>query len=48
MVEHEVTQAGSIIATYEPAGAVATGSFSPPEPSAPEVERQRRIADGRW
>jgi dihydrofolate reductase len=47
-VEHEVTQAGSIIATYQPAGPVGTGSFSPPEPSAPEVERQRKIADGSW
>ena len=48
MVEHEVTQAGSIIATYEPAGKLETGSFSSPEPSAPEVERQRRLAEGSW
>ncbi|HEY0314554.1 MAG TPA: dihydrofolate reductase family protein [Allosphingosinicella sp.] len=48
MVEHEVTPAGSIIATYEPTGRVETGSFSPPEPSAPEVERQRRVAEGSW
>jgi dihydrofolate reductase len=48
MVEHEVSAAGTIIAAYAPAGPVATGSFAPPEPSAPEVERQRRMAEGRW
>jgi dihydrofolate reductase len=48
IVEQEVTPAGSIIATYEPTGGVGTGSFSPPEPSAPEVERQKKIAEGRW
>jgi dihydrofolate reductase len=48
MVEHEVTPAGSVIATYEPAGTLETGSFASPEPSAPEVERQRRLAQGNW
>jgi dihydrofolate reductase len=48
MREHEVTPAGSIIASYEPAGAVQTGSFASPEPSIAEKERQRRMADGSW
>jgi hypothetical protein len=48
MVEHEVTPLGTIIATWEPAGAVETGSFASPERSPPEVERQKRIADGSW
>jgi dihydrofolate reductase len=48
MVEHEVTPAGTVMATYEPAGPVPTGSFAAPEPSPAEVERQRRMAEGRW
>jgi dihydrofolate reductase len=48
MVEHEVTAAGTIIATYQPAGAIQTGSFASPDPSPAEVERQRRIRDGSW
>ena len=48
MVEHEVTAAGTVIAAYRPAGPVRTGSFAQPEPSAAEVERQKRMAEGRW
>ena len=48
MTEHHVTPAGSIIASYVPAGAVETGSFPSPEPSAAEQERQRKMADGSW
>ena len=48
VVEQEVTAAGTIIATYAPAGAVATGSFPSPDRSPAEVERQERIAQGRW
>jgi dihydrofolate reductase len=48
MVEHEVTPAGNIIAAYEPAGAVQTGSFASPEPSPAELERRRRMAEGSW
>ncbi|MBV9930157.1 MAG: dihydrofolate reductase family protein [Alphaproteobacteria bacterium] len=48
MIEQEVTPAGTVIATYRPGGAVGTGSFAHPEPSPAEVERQQRIADGRW
>jgi hypothetical protein len=48
MVEHKVSPAGAVIASYEPAGPVETGSFAAPEPSAREQERRRDIADGRW
>lgn len=48
MLEHLVTPSGNIIATYEPGGGVRTGSFVTIEPSAPELERRRRIAEGTW
>ena len=48
MLEHEVPPAGAVIATYEPAGAVDTGSFPSPEPSDAELERRRKMAEGCW
>lgn len=48
MLEHEVTAAGAVIVTYEPAGGVETGSFPSPDPSAAELERRRKMAEGRW
>jgi dihydrofolate reductase len=48
LVEHEVGAGGTIIATYAPAGEVRTGSFALPEPSPAELERQKRMAQGRW
>lgn len=39
--------AGAMVATYEPAGPVATGSFGTIE-SAREDERQRRMREGAW
>ena len=48
MTEHEVTASGAVIAAYEPAGAVQTGSFPSPDPSAAEQQRQRTMADGSW
>ena len=47
MVDHKVTGAGAVIATYRPAGAVETGSFGHSE-SAREQERQRRMTAGTW
>jgi dihydrofolate reductase len=47
-IEQEVTETGCVIAAYEPAGAVETGSFASPEPSPAELERQRKISEGRW
>ena len=50
MVDHKVTPAGTIVATYEPGGPIPAESPASPEPatSAREAERQRRIADGSW
>jgi dihydrofolate reductase len=47
LVDHQVTTGGTVIAFYEPAGAVETGSFGQIE-SAREDERQARIKDGTW
>ena len=43
MIDHKVSPKGVVIATYEPAGAVETGSFPGPEPSAREKARQDRM-----
>lgn len=43
LVDHKVSSKGVIVATYEPAGKVPTGSFGSMEPSAPEVARQERM-----
>jgi dihydrofolate reductase len=49
MVDHKVTAKGTVVATYEPNGAIrAEGDFPPPSTSAAEAERQRRMADGTW
>jgi dihydrofolate reductase len=50
MVDHKVTAKGSVIATYQPGGTLpAFPPFAPqPSTSAREVERQRRMAEGRW
>ena len=47
MTGHSVTPGGTVIATYEPAGAVGAGAFGHVD-SAPERERQRRMAEGSW
>ncbi|RTL80492.1 MAG: dihydrofolate reductase [Hyphomicrobiales bacterium] len=49
MVDHKVTPRGTVIATYEPGGAIPTeGSFPEPSISARETERQRKMQRGRW
>jgi dihydrofolate reductase len=48
LLEHEITPAGTIIATYAPVGAVQTGSFASPDPSPAELERRRLMAEGGW
>ncbi|KQS69443.1 riboflavin biosynthesis protein RibD [Rhizobium sp. Leaf371] len=47
LVEHRISSGGTVIATYEPAGAVETGSFGAIE-SAREEERQAKIRNGTW
>ncbi len=44
MAEHKVSAAGTIIATYEPAGEVRTGTFATKEPSEAELERREKWA----
>jgi dihydrofolate reductase len=48
MIDHVVSPRGNIIATYEPAGPVKTGSFASPEPSEAEIARRKAMADGTW
>jgi hypothetical protein len=42
------TDKGVVIATYEPAGDVPTGSFETKEPSAQEKERREKMEAGSW
>ena len=49
MTDHKVTAKGTVIATYEPAGAIpADGSFPEPSTSQREQERQARMRNGNW
>jgi dihydrofolate reductase len=48
MVEHKVSAAGNIFATYEPAGALRPGSFQSEEPSGAELVRREKIEEGAW
>jgi hypothetical protein len=48
MVEHQITPGGNIIATYQPDGAVETGSFQAEEPSAAELDRREKVEEGTW
>jgi len=49
MTDHQVTPGGAVIATYEPKGSVATGSFGTlPKPSPAELTRQAKIAADAW
>ena len=48
MTGHKVSDSGSIIATYEPAGPVEIGSYVTTPPSEREEARQAAMADGNW
>lgn len=48
LTDHHVTAAGTVIATYAPAGAVPVGSFAIADQSPEEQARQRRMQEGRW
>ena len=48
MIDHMVSPQGTIIASYQPAGTVKTGSFASPEPSEAEIARRKAMADGTW
>ena len=44
LVDHFVSAKGVVLATYEPAGEVRTGSFATKEPSEAELERREKWA----
>jgi dihydrofolate reductase len=46
LVDAKTSSTGVVIATYQPAGAIACGSFAFEEPTEAEVERRRRLAEG--
>lgn len=48
LVDQFVTGTGIVLATYEPAGDVQTGSFGGNAPSAEELARREKIAEGSW
>jgi dihydrofolate reductase len=48
MVDHQITPGGNITATYQPDGAVETGTFGTDEPSAAELDRREKVEQGTW
>lgn len=42
-IEHRLTSTGIVLSTYEPAGAVETGTFATEEPSEAELARRERM-----
>ena len=46
LVEHEVSDKGIVIGTYEPAGEVPTGTFETKPPSPEELQRRERMKAG--
>ncbi|MGH2730052.1 MAG: dihydrofolate reductase family protein [Actinomycetota bacterium] len=43
LVDSKVSTTGVVIATYEPAGEIVTGSFALDEPTDAEIERRRKL-----
>lgn len=48
LTDHFVSNTGVVIATYEPAGDVQTGSFGGREPSEQELDRREKMREGSW
>jgi hypothetical protein len=48
VVDHQTTQRGNLIVTYEPAGKVEAGSFGEPPENASEARRQEAMKAGAW
>lgn len=44
LIEHRLSSTGIVMATYEPAGGVETGSFAMEEPHPKELERREKLA----
>ncbi len=45
LIDSKTSTTGVIIATYEPAGKLKTGSFALDNPNVAEIERRKRLAD---
>jgi dihydrofolate reductase len=48
LTEHRLTPRGMVMATYEPAGPLKTGSFATPEPTDAERARRTKMEAGDW
>ena len=48
LTEHAISDKGVAFLSYEPAGAVPTGSFATKPPSEDELELREKIKDGAW
>ena len=48
LVDHHVTSTGVVLASYEPAGDVRTGTFASKEPSEAELARRAKMEAGTW
>ena len=48
LTEQRLTPGGMVMATYEPAGPVKTGSFASAEPTDAERARRKRMEAGDW
>jgi dihydrofolate reductase len=48
LADHFVSATGAVVATYEPAGDVHTGTFETKPPSAQELKRREKMAEGVW
>ncbi|HET7606673.1 MAG TPA: dihydrofolate reductase family protein [Sphingomicrobium sp.] len=48
LVDHFISKTGVVLASYEPAGDVPTGTFETRPPSEEELERRQKIDAGTW
>jgi len=48
LVDHSISDNGVVFTTYEPAGAVPTGTFATKEPSEAEHARRAKMKEGTW
>ena len=48
LADQFITPKGAVIAAYEPAGEVQTGTFASKEPSEAELDRRSKVAEGAW
>jgi dihydrofolate reductase len=48
LTDHFVSNTGVVIASYEPAGELRTGTFASKSPSEAEIERREKMREGSW